>query len=78
MNKRQEGTQELANVPGWKDGSVVKGTGSLPRGLEFDSQYLHGSSRLSATLVLRDPGSLQVTAPEPSQGLSNSAFHHQL
>jgi hypothetical protein len=35
---------------GWRDGSVVKGTGSSPREPGFDFQHSAGDSQLSVTL----------------------------
>jgi hypothetical protein len=32
---------------GWRDGSVVKSTDYSSRGLEFNSQHLHGGSQPS-------------------------------
>lgn len=47
--------KESTYLRGWRDDLVIKSTGCSFRGLRFNSQYPHGGSQLSITLV---PGDL--------------------
>lgn len=45
-------TSKLITDRGWRDGSGEKSTGRSSGGPRFDSQYPHGGSQPSLTLVL--------------------------
>jgi hypothetical protein len=45
--KRREKKKCKKRKRGWRDGSTVKSTESSSKGLEFDSQKLHGASQPS-------------------------------